>query len=329
VSAVAVPTLFLMGSAEREVVPDRVVVSVSVHTPVMRSPQEALSRAAEARRRLLDHLAAGLPGSAITDGRTTTHQEERRVEEERPGRTETRYEVAGYTGLCLVTVEDEAGRAAEIVANAGAHPDAERVSPRFHVGPALGRRVRDELEQEAVRDALARAQGLADAAGMAVGPVVSIGEYGPPPPAPDDGGMVYRASQLSPDVPVDQLREALGELTNRQLVARCARMHRSPRRDTVAATRAALRSRAAEGAPAMRAFGERLAELDLESRRHEVQNLPTLDDARRRETLRRADNCGRLMRAADLESLPARAALLRAAQVPDDYSTALRIAGVK
>jgi len=40
----------------------------------------------------------------------------------------------------------------------------------------------------------------------------------------------------------DDLREALGELTNRQLVARCARMHRSARRDTVAATRTALRS---------------------------------------------------------------------------------------
>jgi 8-oxo-dGTP pyrophosphatase MutT (NUDIX family) len=91
---------------------------------------------------------------------------------------------------------------------------------------------------------------------------------------------------------------------------------------------AALRERAAEGAPAMRAFAERLGELDLESRRHELQNLPTLDDARRREALRRAEDCGRLMRAADLESLPARAALLRAAQVPDDYSTAQRIAGL-
>ena len=87
---------------------------------------------------------------------------------------------------------------------------------------------------------------------------------------------------------------------------------------------AALRERAAEGAGAMRAFGERLGELDLESRRHEVRNLPTLDDARRRETLRRAEDCGRLMRAADLESLAARAALLRAAQVPDDYSTCTR-----
>jgi transposase len=40
----------------------------------------------------------------------------------------------------------------------------------------------------------------------------------------------------------DELREALGELTNRQLVARCARMHRSPRRDSLSATRHALRS---------------------------------------------------------------------------------------
>ena len=34
----------------------------------------------------------------------------------------------------------------------------------------------------------------------------------------------------------------LAELTNRQLVARCARMHRSSRRDTLAATPTALRS---------------------------------------------------------------------------------------
>jgi transposase len=56
---------------------------------------------------------------------------------------------------------------------------------------------------------------------------------------------VTRATRVGQDLIVtapDDLREALGELTNRQLVARCARMHRSPRRDTVAATRFALRS---------------------------------------------------------------------------------------
>jgi transposase len=40
----------------------------------------------------------------------------------------------------------------------------------------------------------------------------------------------------------DDLRETLSDLTNKQLVTRCARIHRSPRRDTLAATRHALRS---------------------------------------------------------------------------------------
>jgi len=40
----------------------------------------------------------------------------------------------------------------------------------------------------------------------------------------------------------DELRETLSPLTNRQLVKRCARMHRSARRDSLAATRHALRS---------------------------------------------------------------------------------------
>ena len=208
-----VPTLFVVGTAERQVVPDRVIVSIAVQTPVLRTAPEALAAAAEARRRLLDHLAAALPASAVSDGRLTTRQEQRSVEEERPGRTDTRWEVSGYTGLCTIAVEDETGRAAEIVAAAGSHPDAERVSPRFEVGPALDRRVRDELEREAVREALARAQGLAAAAGMAVGPVVSIGEHGPPA-ARDPGGETIRYSRMMAEQPMaaDELADALGEL---------------------------------------------------------------------------------------------------------------------
>ncbi len=40
----------------------------------------------------------------------------------------------------------------------------------------------------------------------------------------------------------EDLREQLNDLTNRQLVTRCARMHRSSRRDSLAATCTALRS---------------------------------------------------------------------------------------
>ena len=205
-----VPTLFVTGSADRDVTPDLVVVSVSVQTPVLRTPRAALSAAAEARRRLLDQLEASLAEVAISDGRVTTRQEQRQIKEDRPGGTETRWEVAGYTGLCLVAIEAEAARAAEIAAAAGAHPDAERVSPAFEVSAALERRTRDELEREAV----ARAEGLAAAAGMAVGRVMSIGEHGPPPPHPP-GEEYMRYSQMSSpleDMSPDELEEALGEL---------------------------------------------------------------------------------------------------------------------
>jgi uncharacterized protein YggE len=207
-------TLLVVGDAEREVTPDRVVVAISVQTPVLGTAQEALSGAAEARRRALDHLAAHLPGSRVSDGRVTTRQEQRSVEEREPGRTETRWEVAGYTGLCQILVEDGADRAAEIVATAGSHPDAERVTPRFTVSRELERRTRDELEQEAVRDALARAAGLAAAAGATVGPIVSIGEHAPRPEPPDEGPRMYaqRALPMGADAAADILEEALGEL---------------------------------------------------------------------------------------------------------------------
>jgi dATP pyrophosphohydrolase len=78
----------------------------------------------------------------------------------------------------------------------------------------------------------------------------------------------------------------------------------------------ALRERAARSAPALRTFAERLGELDLESRRHELRNLGTLNEAARTQAARRAADCGALMRKADLETPAARQALLAATGVP-------------
>ena len=87
---------------------------------------------------------------------------------------------------------------------------------------------------------------------------------------------------------------------------------------------AGLRSRAAENDRALRAYSERLAELDFEARRHEIRNLPALpDDNARIQALRRVRDCARLLRAADLASGESRAALLAAAKVPDDRPPAL------
>ena len=82
---------------------------------------------------------------------------------------------------------------------------------------------------------------------------------------------------------------------------------------------ASLHDRAAQSEAALHLFAERLQELDLESRRYEVQNLPTMSgEAARTQALRRAGDCGRVMRAADLASSESRAALLAAARVPDE-----------
>ena len=94
-------------------------------------------------------------------------------------------------------------------------------------------------------------------------------------------------------------------------------------------TLAALKSRAAQSETALRAFGERLAELDAESRRHEIRNLSASGgEAARAQLLRRVQDCGRRLRDADLASAETREALLGAVHVPDDYSSVQRFLGL-
>lgn len=88
---------------------------------------------------------------------------------------------------------------------------------------------------------------------------------------------------------------------------------------------ASLKERATRSDAALRAYDERMAELDLEARRHEVRNLPTLNDEARTQALRRASECSSRLRAADREHA---AAVLAAVQVPDDYSTMQRVLGL-
>lgn len=86
---------------------------------------------------------------------------------------------------------------------------------------------------------------------------------------------------------------------------------------------AGLSQRAAQNERALRAYAGRLAELDLDARVHEVQNLPTLpNEAARVQMLRRARDCARTLREADLASPAGRAAMLAAAKVPDERGPA-------
>jgi hypothetical protein len=94
---------------------------------------------------------------------------------------------------------------------------------------------------------------------------------------------------------------------------------------------ASLRGRAAASEAALLAFAERLGELELESRRYELQNLSPRGPfavLRERSALRRTQECAWLLRDIDLARPAARAALLRAARVADDYSSASRVLGL-
>ena len=88
-------------------------------------------------------------------------------------------------------------------------------------------------------------------------------------------------------------------------------------------TLAGLRDRAAKSESALRAYAERLAELDLEARVHEIQNLPTLPSAAARtQSVRRTQDCGRRLLAADLASPSGRAEMLAAAKVAGEPARA-------
>jgi hypothetical protein len=100
---------------------------------------------------------------------------------------------------------------------------------------------------------------------------------------------------------------------------------------------ASLRGRAAASEPALQAFAERLLELDLESRRHEIENLAPQEfaslpemraDFARGAALLRTRGCGRLLRGIDLAKPATRAGILESARVPDDYSLASRVLGL-
>lgn len=105
---------------------------------------------------------------------------------------------------------------------------------------------------------------------------------------------------------------------------------------------AALRPAALSNEPALHALADRMLALDLEARRYEIMNLPAgqlpeLSDANDtgahgnaglRLALQRTRQCGRLLQEIDLARPESRAALLRRAEVSDDYLVVNRILGL-
>lgn len=228
------PTLVLLGSAEREVIPDRFVIGVAITSGRCDTPQRALAECADARARIRDDLSAALPDVTIHDATITTHEETKRVEITTPlpttepgpasggtdqaprqsGRqTEYRYETLGYRGYCTLTISADAARTAAVLAQAAMHPDAHQTRHTFEISRELARSTKHELEVAAIRDALARADGLAAAAGHEVTGLLSIGDIAPAYDRDDfdDGDAVYSSrSVLLKEA--EQVEDALAEL---------------------------------------------------------------------------------------------------------------------
>jgi uncharacterized protein YggE len=209
------PTLFLVGSAEREVTPDEVHVALSVQTRVHATSQPALADAAEKRSRVKRAMEERFPAATVSDARITVRDETKALKT-RTGRdtTEYRHELLGYTGHCTLIVRAGADQAGALVAHGGMHPDITSVHPRFNVSRALAREVERELECEAIRDALSRAEELAAAAGHAVDGLISIGEH--PPTAPrgyGDGPEMFSAELRAYAGPPGDVEDDLSELT--------------------------------------------------------------------------------------------------------------------
>ena len=91
---------------------------------------------------------------------------------------------------------------------------------------------------------------------------------------------------------------------------------------------ASLRPAALSNERALHALTDRMLALDLEARRYEIMNLPPGQLAELRLALQRTGECGKLLLEIDLARPESRDALLRNAEVPDDYRLASRILGL-
>ena len=176
-----VPDVGVEGRARRRVVPDRVRVTVSLRTPVVRTPQAALRDAVAARERLRARAESALPDAERADGRLVAEPQQARETRPLPagadhpgGLTQTEWVTVGYAGVGEMRLDDAAEKAAAMVDALRGHADAEGVVARFYVAPATRDAVHDTLQCDALRDARDRAANLAAALGQAIGPALSV-----------------------------------------------------------------------------------------------------------------------------------------------------------
>jgi hypothetical protein len=190
------------GTGTVESVPDHAAFSFGVESQG-RTAKEALDANAAEMRRVIGALREA--GVDVRDLRTQGVYLTSRYSNE--GQT-----VVGYTATNTVGAEiDDLAESGDVV-DAAVGAGANQVS-----GPSLSREDRDGLERDALRravaDARAKAQVLADAAGVSLGSAVSVVEGAPSqPPIPYDA-YAMRADAGTPVQPGTEKIEATVTVT--------------------------------------------------------------------------------------------------------------------
>lgn len=202
-AASAVRGITTSGTGSVESVPNRASFTFGVES-LGDTAREALSANGTALRRVIEALRQA--GVEARDIRTQQISLYSRYSDE--GRT-----VVGYTATNTVAAEIDA------IARAGAVVDAAVAAGANQVGgPSMSRSDRDELSRGALRkavgDARAKAEALADAAGVSLGAAVSIVESsGAEPPGPYYERAAMDSANATPVQPGTERIEATVTVT--------------------------------------------------------------------------------------------------------------------
>jgi uncharacterized protein YggE len=176
------------GSGSVQAVPDQVAFSFGVQTSA-KTASAALAANAEAAAKLIAALkAAGIPAKSLQTQQVSLSQ---RVSDD--GQTVVGYNASSAVSATVASI-DKAGAIVDAAVAAGATSVE---------GPSLTLSNEQALERKAlagaVEDAKARAQALADAAGLALGSIVAISEGGASQPVP----YAAKAAADSGAVPIE------------------------------------------------------------------------------------------------------------------------------
>ncbi|MFL5959317.1 MAG: SIMPL domain-containing protein [Gaiellaceae bacterium] len=180
-------TITVTGSGSVDVTPDRASFDFGVTTEAT-TAAEALSRNASEAHSIVDALKnAGAHSSDIQTTQVSLWPQTRSN-----GR-----EIVGYQASNSVSVKVPLGRSGDVV-DAAVGAGANNVD-----GPMLDTAdtssLYDEALKQALGDAKGKAQAIADAAGLTLGPPVRVQEGGSSEPVP----MFQAARAAAPDVPIE------------------------------------------------------------------------------------------------------------------------------